>query len=141
MSSLSLLDNGKGGSTESVIMCTPALATLLIGAVVVMYDIVTKRPGLAGYHLMITIGVTIAVLLLCMVGMPDVGTFIVLFPIVIFAAIVVIILLALMIGSPREVEVDDTPHIVPEPTKTPDHPHKIDSSYKYVMTGKGFGFF
>lgn len=139
MRSLSLLDNGKGGSTESVIMCTPALATLLIGAVVVMYDIVTKRPGLAGYHLMITIGVTIAVLLLCMVGMPDVGTFIVLFPIVIFAAIVVIILLALMIGSPREV--DDTPHIVPEPTKTPDHPHKLDSSYKYVMTGKGFGFF
>jgi hypothetical protein len=148
MSSLSLLNNDSIGKvSESTIMCSPALAVLLIGAIVVMYDIVIKRPGLAGYHLILTIGATIIVLLLCLMGMTNVGFFIALFPIVIFVAIIVIILLALMIGSPYEPEPEPEPKPEPEPEPEPRRPsHKpgknhLRSSYKYVMTGKGFSLF
>jgi hypothetical protein len=147
MSSLSLLNDTGGslikGTSGQMISCSPALATLLIGAIIVMYDIVIKRPGLAAYHLVVTIGVTIGVLLLCILGLTNVGVFVVLFPVIIFVAIVVIIMLALMIGSPEE------PDVPIEPTHTgsssdpgtskPDD--KLRSSYDYVMTGKGFGLF
>lgn len=147
MSSLSLLNNGTNFSVTSsgtAAMCSPALAVLLIGAIIVMYDIVIKRPGLAGYHLVLTIGATIIVLLLCMMGLTNVGFFVVLFPIIIFIAIIVIIMLALMIGSPYEPE-PPIPEPEPEPSSH-DHPRtpgeqKLESSYRYVMTGKGFGLF
>lgn len=144
MNSLSLLDNKSSlstGSASSVITCTPALATLLIGAIVIMYDVVIKRPGLAGYHLVITIGATIGVLLLCIMGLGGVGTFVILFPIIIFVAIIVIIMLALMIGNPKDVSSNEV-IITPKPSTDNVHKQKrISSSYKYVMTGKGFSLF
>lgn len=148
MSSLSLLNNdmisGVNMNTSSSVMCSPALIVLLIGAIIVMYDIVIKRPGLAGYHLVLTIGATIIVLLLCAMGLTNIGFFVVLFPIIVFIAIIVIIMLALMIGSPYEPE--PVPEPVPEPhplpsKKTEEPDRKLESSYKYVMTGKGFSLF
>jgi len=149
MSSLSLLnDSGASfakGSPGQMISCSPALATLIIGAIVVMYDIVSKKPGLAGYHLVITIGITIGVLLLCIMGLTNVGVFVVLFPVIIFAAIIVIIMLALMIGSPREIPVypivPDTNDDKPAKDHTKPKNDELKSSYTYVMTGKGFGLF
>lgn len=144
MSSLSLLNENGGAfmnsSPTQSIMCSPALATLLIGAIVIMYDIVSKRPGLATYHLILTIGITIGVLLLCIMGLTHVGLFVVLFPVIIFVAIIVIIMLALMIGTPQDPVMPIVPHI-PEPIQPEDKKNELKSSYDYVMTGKGFGLF
>ena len=149
MSSLSLLNNGPSSGVDINsslgIKCSPAILVLLVGAIIVMYDIVIKRPGLASYHLILTIGGTIIVLLLCAMGFTDAGFFVVLFPIIILIAIIVIIMLALMIGSPYEHEPIPELETEPEPQqhsitdKTPDR--KLESSYKYVMTGKGFSLF
>ena len=143
MSSLSLLnDGGSEGSINSSlgVMCSPALVVLLVGAIIVMYDIITKRPGLASYHLILTIGATFIVLLLCGMGFTNIGFFVVLFPIIIFVAIIVIIILALMIGSPYEPDPTPEPRPQPKPSNIPcKKGRKLESSYKYVMTGKGFG--
>lgn len=133
MSSLPLLDRPVSSETVSL-TCTPAIAVLLIGVVVVMFDIVNKSPQNAGLHLMITILVALGVLVLCFMGLTEVGSLIVLLPIIIFAGIVIIIVLALMIGeqSPPDEKHRKTAVI---------HKHKeypLRSSYKYVMTGKGF---
>jgi len=143
MSSLSLLNDGISSgvnmNSSSGVMCSPALLVLLVGAIIVMYDIVIKRPGLAGYHLVLTIGATIIVLLLCVMGLTNVGFFVALFPIIIFIAIIVIIMLALMIGSPYDPQPDPEPEPIPEPEPaTGKKERKLESSYKYVMTGKGF---
>lgn len=146
MSSLSLLnDSGSSGlniGKSSAVMCSPALLVLLVGSMIVMYDIIIKRPSLAGYHLVLTIGATIIVLLLCAMGLTNIGFFVALFPIIIFIAIIVIIMLALMIGSPHDPQPDPEPEPVPIPGDVPDKKErKLESSYKYVMTGKGFGLF
>lgn len=146
MSSLSLLNESTVGSltrTTNAITCTPALAVLLIGTIVVMFDILRQNPGSAGYHFIVTIIVTLGVLLLCLLGFTHVGTMIILFPIVIFIAIIVIIILALMIGSPMSVpdsesnDPEPKPHNV-KPSK--EEQKELKTAYKYVMTGKGFGF-
>ena len=68
MSSLPLLDRPVSSETVSL-TCTPAIAVLLIGVVVVMFDIVSKSPQNAGLHLMITILVALGVLVLCFMGL------------------------------------------------------------------------
>lgn len=144
MRSLSLLDDSSGINSSSGVMCSPALLVLLIGAILVMYDIIIKRPGLAGYHLVLTIGATIIVLLLCTMGFTNVGFFIVLFPVIIFFAIIVIIMLALMIGSPYERE-HEREHVHESRSnankRRMKYDQKLKSSYKYVMSGKGFSLF
>jgi hypothetical protein len=148
MSSLSLLNDGPSSVANMNgslgVMCSPAILVLLVGAIIVMYDIIIKRPGLASYHLVLTIGATVIVLLLCAMGFTNVGFFVVLFPVIIFIAIIVIIMLALMIGSPYEPEPvpEPEPQPLPIPGETPDKKDgKLESSYKYVMTGKGFSLF
>ena len=146
MRSLSLLDDSSGINSSSGVMCSPALLVLLIGAILVMYDIIIKRPGLAGYHLVLTIGATMIVLLLCTMGFTNIGFFVVLFPVIIFFAIIVIIMLALMIGSPYEREREREHEHVRESRSNANkrrmkYDQKLKSSYKYVMSGKGFSLF
>lgn len=136
MSSLPLLD--KPIATESVTLtCTPAVVVLLVGIIVVIFDIFNKSPQNAGLHLLITILLTVGVLILCFMGLKEVGSLIVLLPIVIFAGIVIIIVLALMIGEKYEPEPIDIPE--PSVIKPDKKKERLDCAYKYVMTGKGFG--
>lgn len=143
MSSLSLLNDGGNSrlnmTNSSAVMCSPALLLLLVGAIIVMYDIIIKRPSLAGYHLILTIGATIIAFLLCTMGLTNVGFFVALFPVVIFIAIIVIIMLALMIGTPYDSQSHPDPEPQPIPGKIPNKKKpELESSYRYVMTGKGF---
>lgn len=143
MSSLSILNESVGNipsaASSPAFSCSPAVAVLLIGTIIVMIDIVNRNVDRVGFHLLVTFGATITVLLLCLLGFTHIGTMMVLFPLVILVGIVVIIILALMIGSPVEPEPQPEPEPVPEPpTKKTDD---LSSAYKYVMTGKQFGLF
>jgi hypothetical protein len=141
MSSLSLLNSVTPVNETSGIACTPAVAVLLIGAVVVLIDIVNENPGRAGYRMMITFGLTLILLLLCLMGFGHISYFLVLLPFILIGGMILIIVMALMIGK-REPEPEPIPSPASAPIPDPDQPcHRrrtLDQSYRYVMTGKGF---
>jgi hypothetical protein len=159
MSSLSLLDEVSKSTTDATKMmfgesttaqtCTPAVLILLIGALVVIYDIINKNPERAGFRMTVTFILAAIVLLLCLLGLGDISWFIFLLPVVIVLGFIVIVIMTLILTTPTSQNLGPggTPPIEPEPELEPEpepEPPKEDKkrpymdAYKYVMTGKGF---
>lgn len=158
-SSLSLLDEvskstsdatrAMFGETTTAQTCTPAVLILLVGALVVIYDIVNKNPERAGFRMTVTFILAAIVLALCLLGLGNVSWFIFLLPIAIILGFVVIVILTLILTTPgtQMLGPGGLPPIEPEPEPEPepdpckdckDKKRPYMDAYRYVMTGKGF---
>ena len=158
-SSLSLLDEVSKstsdatramlGETTTAQTCTPAVLILLVGALVVIYDIVNKNPERAGFRMTVTFILAAIVLALCLLGLGNVSWFIFLLPIAIILGFVVIVILTLILTTPgtQMLGPGGLPPIEPEPEPEPepdpckdckDKKRPYMDAYRYVMTGKGF---
>ena len=158
-SSLSLLDEvskstsdatrAMFGETTTAQTCTPAVLILLVGALVVIYDIVNKNPERAGFRMTVTFILAAIVLALCLLGLGNVSWFILLLPIAIILGFVVIVILTLILTTPgtQMLGPGGLPPIEPEPEPEPepdpckdckDKKRPYMDAYRYVMTGKGF---
>jgi hypothetical protein len=145
------------GESTTAQTCTPAILILLVGALIVIYDIVNKNPERAGYRMTITFILAAIVLALCLLGLGDISWFIFLLPVVIILGFVVIVILTLVLTTPgsQMLGPGGLPPIEPEPSQPsqPSEPPSPDQdpckdckdkrrpymdAYTYVMTGKGF---
>jgi len=139
------------GESTTAQTCTPAVLILLVGALVVIYDIVNKNPERAGFRMTVTFILAAIVLALCLLGLGDISWFIFLLPVVIVLGFVVIVILTLILTTPGSQMLGPTlgpgglPPIEPEPEPEPDSCEECKDkrrpymdAYKYVMTGKGF---
>jgi hypothetical protein len=162
-SSLSLLDEvskstsdatkSMFGESTTAQTCTPAVLILLVGALIVIYDIVNKNPERAGFRMTVTFILAAIVLALCLLGLGDVSWFIFLLPVAIVLGFVVIVILTLILTTPGTqmlgpgglppIEPEPDPEPSPDPEPDPceeckDKKRPYMDAYRYVMTGKGF---
>lgn len=145
MSSLPLLNEGSnlggggglGSGEEMAVMCSPAILVLLVGGLVIAYDVFRGNLGEIGFRGAVTLILTAIVMGLCYFGLTSVSWMIVTVPLVIVVGLVVIVILTLMLTTPRhEPRPEPRPRPfppMPEPEKEP----TLKQAYTYVMDGKG----
>jgi hypothetical protein len=145
MSSLPLLNessgigsgSGSGLGDETMVMCSPAVLVLLVGGLVIAYDVFRGNMGDIGFRGAVTLILTAIVLGLCYFGLASVSWMIVTVPLVIVVGLVVIVILTLMLTTPQHRP--EPPHPRPHPPMPP-QPEKeptMKQAYQYVMDGKG----
>lgn len=142
MSSLPLLNEGSnlggdlGSGEEMAVMCSPAILVLLVGGLVIAYDVFRGNLGEIGFRGAVTLILTAIVMGLCYFGLTSVSWMIVTVPIVIIVGLVVIVILTLMLTTPRH-EPRPEPHRPLPPMPEPEKEPTLKQAYTYVMDGKG----
>jgi len=149
MSSLPLLNEGSnlggggggglGGGEDMAVICSPAILVLLVGGLVIAYDVFRGNIGDVGFRGAVTLILTAIVMGLCYFGLTSVSWMIVMVPLVIVVGLVVIVILTLMLTTPRH-EPRPEPHHRPHPFPPMPEPEKeptLKQAYTYVMDGKG----
>jgi hypothetical protein len=144
MSSLPLLNeitNGSGVSSSkgdvTAMLCSPAILVLVVGGGLAAYNISRGHYRNVGNQMIGTIILALVVGVLCVLGLTSVSWAIVALPAVIIVSLVVIVILTLMLTSPGK---RHRPHPKPRPKHHIPKEPTMSDAYKYVMTGKGFGW-
>jgi Ca2+/Na+ antiporter len=130
------------GESTTAQTCTPAVLVLIIGAIIVIIDIVNKKPERAGYRMTITFILAAIILVLCLLGLGSVSWLIFLLPVVLVGGFIVIVILTLILTTRQEqpiTPIEPEPEPEPEPTEEcKKDTRSYNDAYEYVMTGKGF---
>jgi len=145
MSSLPLLNessgigsgSGSGFGDETMVMCSPAVLVLLVGGLVIAYDVFRGNMGDIGFRGTVTLILTAIVLGLCYFGLTSVSWMIVTVPLVIVVGLVVIVILTLMLTTPQHRPEPPRPRPLPPMPPQPEKEPTMNQAYHYVMDGKG----